>query len=237
MVIGCHRQPIPEQDLDKGAALAILKNLVERYPADVRDRAKSALLELDDAGMAGKPIMVTAMLMQVKDAFALAITCFDKDRNLRGIRIKEEREDANGVISTILEDYPVFVAFADGLKSGTVERRLIPFQIRKGQERKDEIQWLQYENHVLDTLIQGAVTRAKPDESLVDILSGSPVGMPPAYISIPAGKRLRVQVSAYDRAGRSSEWIDVRPEVRWFLDGEYRGRPPIILLTRAGPAW
>ena len=208
--LGCKARNAPEEEIDRAFAIAVLEE-AERSPVpEYRERAKSALMELNNDVMTSKPVTVAAILaFRDPNRLVLAITCLDEDRNLHGIRVREQRETVGGPVVALEEDYPVFPAFADQLMSSTVERRLISVRIREEHRRKDELLWLRYENDISNVLIREAIEKAGRTASDVSAHELPPSDMPPIYISVPDPNRVRVQISVYDRAGQASEWIGV----------------------------
>ena len=211
LIVGCEAHSDTEAEFDRAASVASLEGIVKPgYPVECQTRAKAALAELSSQGADSKPMFVMAIAMyEGPGKFFLRVKCFDEGRDLRGIRLREQWVDANGVTQTLEEDYPVFCVFWYRLRSSTVEARAIPAHLREHDQRKDDLSWLTYENYVLNASIERALETGEPvmsTRSFRDKLLGD---MPPIYMSDPHRDRVCVQVCAYDREGRESEWIDV----------------------------
>jgi hypothetical protein len=208
MLIGCRERGVTWDDIDRPKAIADLTRIAERHwLPEQQERAKAALLELRNTVVDTKPIFVCAMLaFEDPNEFRLWFTCFDEGRDLRGIRLREQQEDVKGIVTTLEEDYPIFL---DLPKSLTVEQRLIPVRIRDAHQRKDELSWLRYENYRLNALIQETLAKDKRNASGTALRQMPDMEMPPIYVSIPDPNRVRVEICAYDRAGQKSDWIEV----------------------------
>jgi hypothetical protein len=199
-----------DDNIDRLKAIVDLTRIAERHwLPEQQERAKAALLELRNTVVDSKPIFVHAMLVfDDPNQFLLWFVCFDEGRDLRGIRLREQHEDVKGIVTTLEEDYPIFL---DLPKSWTVEQRPIPVRIRDAHQRKDELSWLRYENYRLNALIQETLAKDKRSASGTALQQMPDMEMPPIYVSIPDLNHVRVEVCAYDRAAHKSDWIEVRP--------------------------
>jgi hypothetical protein len=112
-------------EVDKPNAIADLTDIVDRrvFPIDFQRRASMALLKLKNETLDTQPIVIFGVLMSEANETDLMVKCFDEGRDLRGIRIRERQTDANGVVTTLEEDYPVYI---DQVKSPTLEDRPFP---------------------------------------------------------------------------------------------------------------
>lgn len=141
MLIGCRERGVTLDDIDRPKAIVDLTRIAERHwIPEHQERAKAALLELRNTVVDTKPIFVYAMLVfEDPNEFRLWFMCFDEGRDLRGIRLREQHEDVKGIVTTLEEDYPIFL---DLPKSWTVDQRPIRVRIRDAHQRKDELSWL-----------------------------------------------------------------------------------------------
>ncbi len=209
ILIGCKERDITWDDIDRPKAIADLTRIAERHwLPEQQERAKAALLELRNTVVDTKPIFVHTMLtFEDPNEFRLWFMCFDEGRDLRGIRLREQHEDVRGIVTTLEEDYPIFL---DLPKSWTVDQRPIRVRIRDAHQRKDELSWLRYENYRLNALIHKTLAKDKQSASGSALQQMPDMEMPPIYVSIPDPNRVRVDICAYDRAGHRSDWIEVR---------------------------
>ena len=180
---------------------------------DVEGRATAALAKLDNGILDDVPFPLYVRLQWTESGEPeLSVVCFDEGRDLRGVRIREKHTDPNGAITTIEEDYPVYVAWPELLVL-TGER--ISAKRRDAGQRKDEEAWKDYKILVLEDLVRKFVYRGPvneleklpPDEALAR-------KMPTVWISIPEPNQVSVSASVYDNAGHESEYVEafISPE-------------------------
>jgi hypothetical protein len=176
--------------------------------SDLGRRCQVALSKLKNGVLDTEPILFKASvgLVEPNDEPALFVFTLDEDRDIRGLRIKEQYIDPNGTITTLEEDYPVFVNSLTSVISGHIR---FPIQIRDKHQRKDRCLWLEYANRNLDALIRKYLDK-RPQDSGDTFTRGvlwKEKEMPPIYISVPDPNRVQVFISIYDRAGNESESI------------------------------
>ena len=173
------------------------------------ERAKAARLKLQNRVLDEEPILIfVLLLLPDSNQPTLLSTCLDEDEDLRGLRITEEHMDSNGTKVVLEEDYPVYVAWA---RTPILDTAAFSVDLRGDGQRKNERLWTEYMVGGLDDVVRKAVDvrpadymalKRRPDEA-----TGKAV--PPICVSIPEPNRVRVLVSAYDRAGNESESIEL----------------------------
>jgi hypothetical protein len=225
---GCRRakeDAIREYGLELAAKY--LADMPESASAAVRERAAAACSKLENGIVDEGPVLVLAELSAFDDGRAfLQIVCIDEDEDLRGLRVVEEFVDSNGTRTILKEDYPVYVAWAlTQIKEicaflVTQIKEICAFlvDVRTEGQRKDEQSWKDYAIETLDDLVRKTVDDRETDYlSLRDL--PEKVGLeliPPICLSVPEPNRVKVLVSAYDRAGNASEPVEleVSPRLR-----------------------
>ena len=179
------------------------------WPSDMRNRAKAALAKLDNGTLDIEPILLRAIIdvVEPNNEPALFIIFFDESKDLRGLRIKEHYIDSTGSITTLEEDYPVFVNTLSTIIAANVR---FPIHIRDNNQRKDKCAWLEYANLNLDELIRINIDERHRDNSNIRPQGIPFVKTPPIYISVPDSNRVNVEISVYDRPGNESDSIESR---------------------------
>jgi hypothetical protein len=174
---------------------------------DVEEKSvELALSKWQNGRMDREPIMLWAQLgkpigMETKD---LTFFTFDEDKDIVGFGIVEEYIDANGLRTTLTEEYET-TANGPYPPDEAVQAFAFQVQIRDAGQRKDVKQWNEY-----------------LDAKSRDVKAGRelpPVGktwhaMPPIWISMPEPNRVEVYVYVYDRQGHKSERIRVNNSIR-----------------------
>ena len=198
-ITGCKRDPalrelnrLKEYNIEKGFDIE-------------EQRVESALSKWQNGRLDREPIMLWAQLgkpigMETKD---LTFFTFDEDKDIVGFGIVEECVDANGLRTTLTEEYKT-TGNGPYPPDEAVQGFAFGVQIRDAGQRKDVQQW-------------NAYLEAKSR----DVESGRelpPVGkawhiMPPIWISIPEPNHADVYVYVYDRQGHKSERIVVRNSI------------------------
>jgi hypothetical protein len=211
---GCKRQKYDRQKFIFDLALSSLTDTVNKQKSsdtsDIGKRAKDALSKLKNGVLDTDPIILHASigLVEPNDEPSLFLLYFDEDSDLRGLCIKEEYFDPNGMKRALEEDYPIFVNALDTL---IYENIRFPVVVRDKYQRKDEFLWLEYVKRNLDALIRKYIDNQQHD-SKDTFTRGVPWGeeeMPPIYISVPDPNRVKVLVSIYDRAGNESDSVEL----------------------------
>jgi hypothetical protein len=173
------------------------------------ERAQAARLKLQNGVLDREPILIGVDLF-VSDGNqpTLLPICFDEDEDLRGLRITEEHTDSNGTKVVLEEDYPVYVAWA---RTPILDSVAFSVDLRGDGRRKDDGLWTNYVIGRLDAVVRKAVDVRPADYRTLKMPADEATGeaMPPICVSIPEPNRVRVLVSAYDRAGNESESIDL----------------------------
>lgn len=214
---GCRRtkeDAVREYNLKLAAKY--LADMPQSASAAVRERAAAACSKLENGIVDEEPALILAELSAFDDGRAfLQIVCVDEDEDLRGLHVVEEYVDSNGARTIVEEDYPVYVAWAL-----TQIKEICAFlvDVRTEGQRKDEQSWKDYAIETLDDLVRKTVDDRETDYlSLRDL--PEKVGLeliPPICLSVPEPNRVKVLVSAYDRAGNASEPVEleVSPRLR-----------------------
>lgn len=205
----CNKQKGDYQKFVFDLAVSGLTSMSEkREGSDLGRRAKVALSKLKNGVLDIEPMLLQASvgLVEPNDDPALFVINFDEDRDIRGLRIKEQYIDPNGTTTTLEEDYPVFV---NRLTSVISEHIRFPIRIRDKHQRKDRCLWLEYANRNLDALIRKYLDKRQHDsgDTFTRGVLWKEKEMPPVYISVPDPDKVQVFMSIYDRAGNESESI------------------------------
>lgn len=208
---GCKRQKEDKRKFIFDHAVSSLTDTVNTHKSsDFAKRAKVALSKLKNGVLDTKPIILHASLewIEPNDDPGLFLTYFDEDSDLRGLRIKEQYVDPNGMTKILEEDYPLFVNALDGL---IWESARFPVQFRDKNQRKDKLLWLECVNKNLDGLIRKYIDKKQQDDpaSFVRKVTWKEEDMPPVYVSVPDPNVLNVFISIYDRSGNESERVEL----------------------------
>jgi hypothetical protein len=168
-------------------------------------RVELALSKWQNGRLDREPILLWADLgkpigMENKN---LTFFTFDENKDIVGFAIVEEYVDANGLRTTLTEEYET-TGNGPYPADEAVQAFAFPVQIRDAGQRKDKQQWNEYLEAKSRDVKAG---RESP-----------PVGktwhvMPPIWISIPEPNRVEVYVYVYDREGHKSEKIGVRNSI------------------------
>lgn len=191
---------IARQDHGDGLLPSVLTLIKEdtQVPSAVRKRAESALAR---SALPSEPFLVRAMLYDspLDKTIILHPVAVDRPADLAGVTIKEERKAADGTVSTITEDYPVYTRY---LSAPQEPPQWTWVTIRTESQEKDYGLWEEYLLDTIDWLIythiQGHV--GNRDHGLT---------IPPVWISIPEEDVVRVFVAVYDRAGNRSDYVEL----------------------------
>jgi len=191
VIPGCRRDPLVDA-LERHKEEAKAKGFRE-----VEEHCELALSRLRNRVLDPEPILVMALLGRVTGSGRyLYLETFDEDRDIVGLGIREEYNDANGLKTLLTEEYPVFV---HRMSSELLLSRLCPVKIRDGDQRKDEQRWDEYvKGEGIDVNSPRAIERWTET-------------LPPVWISIPEPNKVDVYVYVYDRAGRKSEPFRLPP--------------------------
>lgn len=204
---GCRKDQEDDfRAFEKEVAVGQLTDLVKSDDPTARGRAEAALSELENAVCDAKPILLHAGLgADDSDEALLRITCFDEDQDLRGLSIKECHLDPNGATRIVEERYPVFVTY---LTTPLLPALMFTVQIRDRGEVKDDKAWQDFMILALDEYVR-LVAEGQNVRNMTASSTVPEVTMPPIWVSIPEPNRVRVWVSAYDRAGHESESFEI----------------------------
>ncbi len=183
-----------------------LKQYAIKEGFDVEEqRAELALSKWQNGRLDSEPILLCAVLVKTigRETKNLAFYTFDEDKDIVGFSIVEEYVDANGLSTTLTEEYETT---GTGPYPPDEAVQAFPFivQIRDAGQRKDVQRWNEYLKAE-----SGDVNAAR---DLVTAGKTSPV-RPPIWISIPEPNRVDVHVYVYDRQGHKSERIVVRNSI------------------------
>jgi len=192
---GCKRDPAL-RELNRLKEYAIEKGFdVEEQRADL------ALSKWQNGRLDREPILLWAQLgkpigMETKD---LSFFTFDEDMDIVGFGIVEEYVDANGLRTTLTEEYET-TGNGPYPPDEAVQAFIFPVQIRNASQRKDVQQWNEY--------LEAKSHDVKTGRDL------PPVGKtwhvrPPIWISIPEPNHVYVYVYVYDRQGHKADPLRV----------------------------
>jgi hypothetical protein len=117
---------------------------------------------------------------KTKGYIRLSLAISDENGDVAGIVIREKHVKSNGEIEVIEEKYPVF-----GYGLTITSTQSLPFEIRSGNERKNEKQWQNY----LEIGIWDREMR------------------PDLWISIPESGKKEIEVWLYDHGGHKSNTV------------------------------
>ncbi len=165
-----------------------------------RYRRKIALSRLQNGIVDPRPFLIDAQLVlrEPSEEAGLIIWTFDRDQDLRGLRITELHSAPDGTTTTLEEDYPIHAASVVG---PIVESLLYPVELRTQGQRKDEAAWRDYMIWAFDEIICRFVDKRETE---------SPdMPLPPIYVSVPKANEVRVFAKLYDRAGNESESLEI----------------------------
>jgi len=207
---GCKKEKVDLQEMVDQTLHDALASLAKKteLPSDIINRAKTALTKLENGSLDTEPILLMAIiyLADPNSQPYVDITYFDENNDLRGLRIKERYIDSDGSITTLEEDYPVFV---NTLNTLTTMSSYFPIHFRDKNQCKDKQLWLEYVNRNLDELIRLNIDERKQDISSTRLKNVKFEKTPPIYISIPDPNRVQVEISIYDREGNESDSIEL----------------------------
>jgi len=210
ILVGCKKENVDLEELMDLGAHELLTSAAKKtaWPSDMRSRAKAALAKLDNGILDTEPILLRAIIdaVEPKNETALFIIFFDENKDLRGLRIKECYIDPNGSITTLEEDYPVFVNTLSTIIAANIR---FPIHIRDKDQRKNKYAWLEYANRNLDELIRLNIDKRQRDSSDNRPQDITFEKTPPIYISVPDPNRVNVEISIYDREGNESDSIEL----------------------------
>lgn len=178
---------------------------------NMRQRAQLAMSKWQDGVTDPEPFLidVAMMIASVEDGerMHLVLVVYDEDADYIGCVVEEEYVDSNGVMTTLVEKYPVYTH----LDRSVVCFIFVPVLLRDKNQRKPEEQWQKYVSTPLQQLRKEYMKRLKKTYwSWHDTL-------PPVWVSIPEPNKVYVRLRAYDRAGHQSEQINLVYEPRKVL--------------------
>jgi hypothetical protein len=192
---GCRRDPVL-------GALKRFDEYAKEKGGDVeKQRAALALSMCQNHRLDGEPILLVAQLGKPTgtEIVKLNLLTFDEDQDIIGLVIVEEYIDANGLKTTLTEEYPALGPLMDP-KDGALQLLYPTVQIRSASQRKDVEQWKEYVN------AKPMNIHARRDE----IPSGYRwPDMPPIWISIPEPNHVDVHAYIYDQEGHKSDRLRV----------------------------
>jgi hypothetical protein len=191
VISGCRRDPLVDA-LERQKEETKAKGFRE-----FEEHCELALSRLRNRVLDPEPILVIALLGRVTASGRyLYLETFDEDRDIVGLGIREQYNDANGLKTLLTEEYPAFV---HRMSSELLLSRLCPVKIRDGDQRKNEQRWDEYvKGEGIDVNSPRAIERWTETLPLV-------------WISIPEPNKVDVYVYVYDRAGRKSEPFRLPP--------------------------
>jgi len=198
---GCRRDPA----LGK---LNRIKEAAIEEGFDVEEkRIESALSKWQNGRLDSEPILLWATLakpikMEIKH---LNFFTFDEDKDIVGFGIVEEYVDANGLRTTLTEEYETT---GNGKRLYPPDEAVQAFaflvHIRDAGQHKDMQQWNEY--------LEAKSRDVNGGQDLAPAGETSPV-RPPIWISIPEPNHVDVYVYVNDQQGHKSDRIRVRNSI------------------------
>lgn len=196
---GCKRDPALRE-------LNRLRDYAIKEGFDVEEQhAELALSKWQNARLDSEPIMLCATLAKTigREIKGLSFFAFDEDMDIVGFGIVEEYADANGLRTTLTEEYDT-VGKGPYPPDEAVQAFSFIIQIRDAGQRKDVQRWNEY--------LKAESDDVEPARDLVPAGRTSRV-RPPIWISIPEPNHVDVYVYVYDRQGHKSDRIRVRNSI------------------------
>lgn len=167
-----------------------------------------ALTQVENDTIGPQPIILRAQLEHRGNSI-MWISCYDADRDVQGIILREVYSHLTGNISSKEERYPIFV---DSIVPLPVARRRIPVDIRSEGYEYDEVGWLRFANKCLNEhrseLLKGG-EKAVKSAYLGSLPLGRKPKLPPICCSLPDLNKTRVFILAYDRKGHVSDPVEI----------------------------
>lgn len=205
MLGGCKDDGLEEltwEDIDRPTAAEHLGRFTRSGPVEGRERATLALAKLNDDVIDEQPIMIRTLLTRESDGFSLRVTYWDEDNDIRGFRLKERYEQADGDAVVVEEEYPVFINDLRPPITGTGTFTSIRTR-ESPNDRKDDAAWLRYENQVLNSLVEKCA-RLDSIAGLSTVIVEAPT--PAIYMCVPEPDRVQAEIAVYDRRGNVSDY-------------------------------
>ena len=197
---GCKRDPaLRELNRMKDAAIKKGFDIEEKHAELALSKWQNGRLDRESIllwAQLGKPIG-----METKD---LTFFTFDEDKDIVGFGIIEESVDANGLTTTLTEEYET-TGNGPYPPDEAVQAFAFPVQIRDAGQCKDVPQWNEY--------LEAKSNDVKAGRELPPIGKAWHV-MPPIWISIPEPNHVYVYVYVYDRQGHKAERIRVNNSIQ-----------------------
>jgi hypothetical protein len=170
---------------------------------NMRQRAQLAMSKWQDGVTDPEPFLIDVAMMTVGvedgERMHLVLVIYDEDADYIGCVVEEEYVDSNGVMTTLVEKYPVYTH----LDRGVVCFSFVPVLLRDKNQRKSEEQWQKYVSTPLQQIRKEYMKRLKKTYwSWRDSL-------PQVWVSIPEPNKVYVRLRAYDRAGHQSEQMNL----------------------------
>lgn len=214
--LGCRpnkRSRSQELERESQRAQHVLENRIKEN-RDPRGLSKSALTRLHDGVQDHVPFLISVDLGCTDDNQPmLFLTCLNEGRNLRGIRIREERMGLNSETTALEERYPLYIAWPE---TDVLAVHMFHVELRDAGQQKDEDAWKDYAILALEDLVRKFIYNG-PVNEVIKIPPSESVDrkMPPIRISLPETNRVRVSVSVYDREGHESDaaGVGISPRV------------------------
>lgn len=182
--------PTDRENYIRIASVGMCERLLSnpKIPKYVRSSAELALEKWENGRIDPEPILLFAALTKnrTKGYIRLSLAISDENGDVAGIGIREKHVKSNSEIEIIEEEYPVF-----GYGLTITSTQSLPFEIRSGNERKNEKQWQNY----LEIGIWDRDMR------------------PDLWISIPESGEKEVEVWVYDHGGNKSNTVQLENKV------------------------
>jgi len=191
-ILGCKKHDPVSASSDRVVYVIRKAMKNQSWPEDVHQRAASAISHWENGVRDSRPIVILACLTQAVDSEEtdFAILVFDEDKDIIGIGVKETHILPSRATEVIDETYPIAI-HAPYDFDAIVDLYILPFEVRTGNQHKDEYLWQTYVDRKAETF-------AGLDAKWKHVV-------PPAWISIPEPNKVDVWVYAYDKAGNKSE--------------------------------
>jgi len=204
---GCRKASEDDDAWLRELDIAQLKKAAAGQASESQEHAKQALSRLSNGVVDREPLVINAGLAYLDSGeVVLVIACFDEDRDLRGWYIEEHLRGADGTMTHLEERYPVFAAT---VATPLYQALMFPIELRRAGMRKDEEAWKDYRIWALEEALRSCTDSRQGDDP--NNSAGEPLAMemPPIIVSVPEPNRVRVLLSAYDRAGHRSEPYEI----------------------------
>lgn len=216
MLEGCRRSSLSEN-----GGVRLLQMLIDKSwtPPDAKERARLAMKQYREGTLSVEPTLVVASLSSSEgwDEVELGLVVCDANEDLRGVILREESVDSNGVKTVLTEHYPFY---AHWIGPGVVNLHLVEIGLRDNGQRKDENAWAAYLAMDFPAAMQEALDtgnlKVDPDAMVPwdDPLWDARLRfwretLPPIWVSNPDPNGTKVWVQVCDQEGHKSNTVEL----------------------------